>query len=84
MEIAPDTHMGLVELSVSDLDRVESILVLGTDPLHSMPIVDLRIRKVVRRNGTRLVIATDRPTALDGGAQETARYAPGSFAAFTS
>ena len=70
--------------SVSDLDRVESILVLGTDPLHSMPIVDLRIRKVVRRNGTRLVIATDRPTALDGGAEETARYAPGSFAAFTS
>ncbi len=53
----------------------------GTDPLHSMPIVDLRIRKVVRRNGTRLAVATDRPTALDGGAEETARYAPGSFAA---
>ena len=70
--------------SVSDLDRAESILVLGTDPLHSMPIVDLRIRKVVRRNGTRLAIATDRPTALDGGAEETARYVPGSFAAFTS
>src|SRR5690242_5449492 len=32
--------------SVSDLDRAEAILVLGTDPLHSMPIVDLRIRKV--------------------------------------
>ena len=70
--------------SVSDLDRVESILVLGTDPLHSMPIVDLRIRKVVRRNGSRLAIATDRPTALDGGAEETARYVPGSFAVFMS
>jgi len=70
--------------SVSDLDGAESILVLGTDPLHSMPIVDLRIRKVVRRNGTRLAIATDRPTALDGGAEETARYVPGSFAAFTA
>ena len=70
--------------SVSDLDSAESILVLGTDPLHSMPIVDLRIRKVVRRNGTRLAIATDRPTALDGGAEETARYVPGSFAAFTA
>src|SRR4051812_349693 len=68
--------------SVSDLDRAESILVLGTDPLHSMPIVALRIRKVVRRNGTRLAVATDRPTALDGGAEETARYAPGSAEAF--
>ena len=42
-----------------------------------MPILDLRIRKVVRRNGARLAVATDRPSALDGGAEETARYAPG-------
>jgi NADH-quinone oxidoreductase subunit G len=68
--------------SVSDIDRAESILVLGTDPLHSMPIVDLRIRKVVRRNGTRLAVATDRPTAIDGGAEESARYAPGAMTSF--
>jgi NADH-quinone oxidoreductase subunit G len=49
-----------------------------------MPIVDLRIRKSVRLNGTRLVVATDRPTALDGGALETARYEPGSTARFAS
>jgi NADH-quinone oxidoreductase subunit G len=70
--------------SVSDIDRAESILVLGTDPLHSMPIVDLRIRKVVRRNGTRLAVATDRPTAIDGVAEETARYAPGALSAFAA
>ena len=69
---------------VADLDSAESILVLGTDPLHSMPIVDLRIRKSVRLHGTRLVIATDRPTALDGGALETARYEPGSIGRFAS
>jgi NADH-quinone oxidoreductase subunit G len=63
---------------VSDLDAAESILVIGCDPLHAMPILDLRIRKVVRRNGTRLAVATDRPSALDGGAEEVARYAPGS------
>ena len=63
--------------SVSDLDSAESILVIGCDPLHSMPILDLRIRKVVRRNGTRLAVATDRPSALDGGAEETARCVPG-------
>ncbi len=63
--------------SVSDLDRAESILVIGTDPLHAMPILDLRIRKALRLRGARLAVATDRPSALDGGADETARYAPG-------
>jgi NADH-quinone oxidoreductase subunit G len=63
--------------SVSDLDAAESILVIGCDPLHAMPILDLRIRKVVRRDRTLLAVATDRPSALDGGAEETARYSPG-------
>jgi NADH-quinone oxidoreductase subunit G len=67
---------------VADLDRTDSVLVLGVDPLHAMPILDLRIRKAVRRGGTRLVVASERPTALDGGAEETARYAPGDAADF--
>jgi NADH-quinone oxidoreductase subunit G len=67
--------------SVSDLDHAESILVIGTDPLHSMPILDLRIRKALRR-GALLAVATDRPSALDGGAEETARYAPGGASGF--
>jgi NADH-quinone oxidoreductase subunit G len=70
--------------SVRDLDRAESILVLGTDPVHSMPILDLRIRKAVRLRGARLAVATDRPSALDGGAEETARYAPGFADGFIS
>ena len=47
-----------------------------------MPILDLRLRKAVRHGRARLVIASERPTALDGGAEETARYAPGEAAAF--
>jgi NADH-quinone oxidoreductase subunit G len=70
--------------SVADLDRAESILVIGTDPLHTMPILDLRIRKAVRLRGARLAVATDRPSALDGGAEETARYAPGFTGGFVS
>ncbi len=58
------------------------ILVVGTDPLHSSPILDLRIRKAIRRNGARLALATERPTALDGGAEAIARYAPGEGAHF--
>ncbi|MEX2447371.1 MAG: molybdopterin-dependent oxidoreductase [Solirubrobacterales bacterium] len=69
---------------VRDLDDADAILVVGTDPLHSSPILDLRIRKAMRRNGARLAVATDRPTALDGGAAVVARYAPGGATAFVS
>ena len=51
-----------------DLDYAGAILVVGTDPLHEMPILDLRIRKAVRRGGAKLMVASERPTALDGGA----------------
>jgi NADH-quinone oxidoreductase subunit G len=71
--------LGRPELTakVRDIDDANAILVLGTDPLHSSPILDLRIRKAIRRNGAKLVVATERPTALDGGAEAIARYAPG-------
>ena len=59
------------------VESADSVLVIGTDPLHAMPILDLRLRKAIRHAGTRVVIASERPTALDGGAEETVRYAPG-------
>jgi len=62
---------------VSDLDYAGAVLVLGVDPINEMPILDLRIRKGVRRNGVRLAVATEAPNALDGGAEAFARYAPG-------
>ncbi len=67
-----------------DIDEAEAILVVGTDPMHSASILDLRIRKAMRRNGTRLAVATERPTALDGGAEATIRYAPGGATLFLS
>jgi NADH-quinone oxidoreductase subunit G len=66
-----------VSAKVRDIDEADAILVLGTDPLHSSPILDLRVRKAIRRNGAKLVVATERPTALDGGAEAIARFAPG-------
>jgi len=62
---------------VRDIDGADVILVAGTEPMHSAPILDLRVRKAIRRNGARLVVATERPTTLDGGAEAIARYAPG-------
>ncbi len=85
---AADVLRRLAEPSVSakvrDIDEADAILVLGTDPLHSSPILDLRVRKAIRRNGAKLVVATERPTALDGGAEAIARYAPGQAAHFVS
>ena len=69
---------------VRDIDNADAVLVVGTDPLHSSPILDLRIRKGMRRNGVRLAVATDRPTPLDGGAQAVTRYAPGGATPFLS
>ena len=73
-----------ISARVSDIDDAGAVLLVGTDPLHSSPILDLRIRKGMRRNGVRLAVATERPTALDGGAQATARYAPGGATLFLS
>jgi NADH-quinone oxidoreductase subunit G len=67
---------------VRDIDDADAILLVGSDPLHSSPILDLRIRKAMRRNGAKLALATDRPTTLDGGAEAVARYAPGGATAF--
>lgn len=62
---------------VADIDHADVILVLGTDPIHAAPAFDLRVRKAVRRNHTALAVATERPSALDGGATEVERIAPG-------
>jgi NADH-quinone oxidoreductase subunit G len=67
---------------MTDLDNADAILVVGVDPLHEMPILDLRIRKAVRRRRAKLMVASERPTALDGGADETVRYPPGDAASF--
>jgi NADH-quinone oxidoreductase subunit G len=71
-----------ISAKVRDIDDAGAILVVGTDPLHSSPILDLRIRKAIRRNGAKLAVATEAPTTLDGGATAVARYAPGGAGAF--
>jgi NADH-quinone oxidoreductase subunit G len=83
-----DTLLQLAQPALSarvrDIDDADAILLIGSDPLHSSPILDLRIRKAMRRNGAKLVLATDRPTTLDGGAEAVARYAPAEVTHFLS
>jgi NADH-quinone oxidoreductase subunit G len=66
----------------ADVGHADAILLVGCDPLNESPILDLRIRKALRRGGAKLAVATERPTTLDGGAEEAARYAPGGAGAF--
>jgi NADH-quinone oxidoreductase subunit G len=68
-----------VDLSarVSDIDHADAILVLDTELVDEAPILDLRVRKAVRRNQTRLVVASSRPSTLDSAAQAALRFAPG-------
>jgi NADH-quinone oxidoreductase subunit G len=73
-----------IAAKVRDIDEAGVILLVGTDPLHSSPILDLRIRKAIRRNGAKLIVATEQPTALDGGAIAVSRYAPGGTTRFLS
>ena len=54
-----------LQASVPDLEFAHTVLLVDCDPIDEAPIWDLRIRKGVRRHGTKVVVASARPTALD-------------------
>jgi NADH-quinone oxidoreductase subunit G len=62
---------------VSDIDHADAILVLDTELVDEAPILDLRVRKAVRRNGAQLVVASARPSTLDPNATAVMRFALG-------
>jgi NADH-quinone oxidoreductase subunit G len=66
-----------LQATVSDLEFANAVLVIGCEPLDDAPILDLRIRKGVRRNGVKLGLATARPSALDPNAALVMRTEPG-------
>ncbi|WP_210494779.1 NADH-quinone oxidoreductase subunit NuoG [Patulibacter sp. SYSU D01012] len=70
------------QATVSDLEWAHAVLVLDTEPVDDMPVVDLRLRKGVRRHGVRLAVATSRPSSLDANAEISVRFAPGAGEAF--
>jgi NADH-quinone oxidoreductase subunit G len=71
-----------LQATVSDLEFAHAVVVLGCEPLDDAPILDLRIRKGVRRNGVKLAVATARPSALDPNAALVLRTEPGDPPAF--
>ncbi|MCW3039022.1 MAG: nuoG, partial [Solirubrobacterales bacterium] len=54
-----------LQATVADIEFAHTVLVLGTELVDDMPILDLRVRKGVRRHGVKLAVATPRPSSLD-------------------
>jgi NADH-quinone oxidoreductase subunit G len=65
------------QATVADLEFAHAVVVLDCEPVDDMPILDLRIRKGVRRRGVKLAIASSRPSSLDANARQRTRFAPG-------
>ena len=65
-----------LQAKVSDLEFAHSVLVLDADPIEDMPILDLRLRKGVRRHGMKLAVASPGASSLDASAAISVRYAP--------
>ena len=57
---------------------------LDADPVNDAPILDLRLRKGIRRHGLKLAVASAGEGSLDPSAHAIVRYAPGGGAAFAA
>jgi len=73
-----------LQATVPDIEYAHAVLVLDTEPVDEMAILDLRIRKGVRRNRVKLAIAGARPSSLDPNAALSVRFAPGGGPAFAA
>jgi NADH-quinone oxidoreductase subunit G len=68
--------------SVPDVEYAGAVLVVETELVDEMPILELRVRKGRRRNGVKVAVACSHPSALDRDAVASVRFAPGAGEAF--
>jgi NADH-quinone oxidoreductase subunit G len=73
-----------LQAKASDLEFAHAVLVLAADPVNDAPILDLRLRKGIRRHGLKLAVASPTPSSLDPSAAATVRIAPGTGAVFAA
>jgi NADH-quinone oxidoreductase chain G len=62
--------------SLAGLEKASHIVLLGADPYHRQPVLDLRMRKAIRR-GARVYVVTPEPNRLDRLAAGAIRYTAG-------
>jgi NADH-quinone oxidoreductase subunit G len=58
-----------VQVSYRDVEKAKAILIVGLDTREELPILHLRIRKAVRRNGAKVFVVHPRRTALSDVAE---------------
>jgi NADH-quinone oxidoreductase subunit G len=73
-----------LQARTSDLEFAHAVLVLDAEPVNDAPILDLRLRKGMRRHGLKLAVASPQPSSLDAGAALSVRYPLGAGAAFAT
>jgi NADH-quinone oxidoreductase subunit G len=66
-----------LQATVADIEHAQSVLVLGCELREEAPIIELRVRKGVRRNGVKLLLGTPARSALDAVATRALRCKPG-------
>ena len=66
-----------LQASIPDLEFAHAVLLVDCDPIDESPVLDLRIRKGIRRHNVKLAVASARPTALDAQAVSVTRIPPG-------
>jgi NADH-quinone oxidoreductase subunit G len=66
-----------LQARVSDLEFADAVLVIDCEPVDDAPILDLRLRKGVRRHTTPLAVVSSRPSSLDPNARLSLRVPPG-------
>jgi NADH-quinone oxidoreductase subunit G len=73
-----------LQARVSDLEFADAVLVLAADPVNDAPILDLRLRKGIRRRGLKLGLAMPAPSSLEPSAALSVRFGPGAGPAFAA
>ena len=70
--------LGRPELAamVPDIDYADAVVVIDTELQDESPILDLRVRKAIRRFGVKVVLVGGRPGALDPPADAIVRTTP--------
>jgi predicted molibdopterin-dependent oxidoreductase YjgC len=66
--------------SLAGLEKASHIVLLGADPYHRQPVLDLRIHKAIRK-GSRVYVVTPESNRLDRLATSAIRYTAGQTSA---
>ncbi len=69
----PVAHFDLLDVETSDL-----VVLIASDPTEELPILDLRLKKAMTRQGVQMIVLNDQQTLMDKYATLSMRYNIGS------